>query len=113
MIEEFRVEKALDYLTDSVGDAAVAKAQRVYMEKYEKALIADIMKEKARENPQLPLAAQERDALSDPRYKIHLNGLKEAVREDEIHRGKRISAEVTINAWQTQEATSRAQLKVV
>jgi len=107
MISDDKVEKALDYLNDNVGDASVAKANRVYMEKYEKALIADIMKEKCKENPSLPLAAQEREALADPRYKIHLNGMKEAVRDDEWHRGKRISAEVVIQAWQTQSANHR------
>ena len=113
MIEEWRVEAAIEYLTDSPADAAEAKGQNVYMEEYKKALVADIMKERVRDNPQLPLAAQERDALSDPRYKMHINGMREAARNHELHKRKLISAEVTIAAWQTQESTSRAVLKMV
>jgi hypothetical protein len=112
MIPDERVEEALAYLNDCPADASVAKGQRTLLEKGEKRLIAVLMKEKCSANPNLPISAQERDALADPRYQIHVNGLAEAVREDEYHKLKRISSEAWIQAWQTYSANVRGAEKM-
>lgn len=105
MITEDDVEKAVDFLRDASRKAARARAERAYIEEFRKTLRAQIM----REHPDLPIAAQEREALADPRYQQHLRALKEAVEADEYMRWMLTAAEAKISAWQTQARIHRAQ----
>jgi hypothetical protein len=65
---------------------------------------AQIMKEHAGD----PLGAQEREAYDDPRYREHLEAIKEAVYADEYQRFMRGAAEAKIEAWRTQCSNRRA-----
>ena len=103
-ITETDIFKALDWLRDNADEAAQAKANRVHLEEMRKHLKAVLMKE----NASLPLAAQEREAYADPRYLIHLDGLKQAVFEEARLMNLRTAAEAKVSAWQTQEANNRA-----
>ena len=104
MINEQDVEKAVDYLRDSSNEAAVATANRKYLDEFRKSLKALIMKE----HLDKPVTAQEREAYSDKRYLKHLEALRDAIHQDERHKFKRQAAEAKIMAWQTQSANMRA-----
>lgn len=104
MISENDVEKAVDYLRDSAEACARSRAERIYLDEFTRALKAQIMAEHLAE----PVNAQERWALSDVRYRNHLEALKIAVYEDEKGRFLRSAAEAKIEAWRTQAANERA-----
>lgn len=104
MIRDEDIEKALDWLRDNSDECAVNRANRIYVEEYRKTVKAQIMKEHAEK----PLAAQEREAYSDPRYEEHLDALREAVRIDERGRFLRAAAEAKIEAWRTASSNMRA-----
>lgn len=104
MISDDDIDKAVEYLTKSAGEAARSRAHRVYIEEYRKTLKATIMAE----YPDHSIGAQERFAYADPRYLQLLEGLREAVENDERHRFLRAAAEAKIEAWRTYSATIRA-----
>lgn len=103
MIAEEDVEKAVLWLGQTATAAAQARANREYMDEYRKALRAKIMCE----NTGQPLAAQERDAMADPRYLAHLEVFKDAVQKDEHFRWLKVAAETKISVWQTQQRAGR------
>ncbi len=103
MIADDEVEKALDFLRDNAQKASKARAERAYMEAYSKVIKAQLM----RENDDKALGAQEAIAYADPRYKQHLEVMREAIERDEYHRWMQTAAEAKINAWQTQSANNR------
>lgn len=105
MISEDEVEKAVTYLAANAKKAAMARANRAYIEEYRKTIKATIMKEHA----QLAIGAQEREAYADERYRKHLEALKEAVAEDEYHRFMMAAAEAKLSCWQTLMRIQRAQ----
>ena len=109
MIEDKDIEKALDYLRDSMDDAAEAKANRVYMTEYRKVKKAELM---GRCNHEA-VNQQERFAYSHAEYKEFLLGLKEAIYQDMKHEFLREAADAKIQAWRTQQANSRAMEKIV
>lgn len=104
MISEDEIQKAVDWLRDNAHDSAQARANRIAMEEGRKRLKAVIMKEHVGE----PVSAQEREAYADPRYEVHLEGLRQAVYEDEKCRMLRAAAEAKIDVWRSFEATHRA-----
>lgn len=104
MISEEDAEKAVAYLKDSALPAARARAERVYIEEARKSVLATIMKKYA----DMPVNAQEREAMADPEYRIHLEAIREAVFKDEKFRLQRAAAEARIMAWQTESANYRA-----
>lgn len=108
MIQDDDIEKALDYLRDNAPKAAKAKAERIYMEEYRKTVKGQIM----RENDDKPLGAQEAIAYADPRYKQHLEAMREAIERDEYHRWMLVAAEAKVEAWRSQQANQRVLGKV-
>ena len=108
MIEDRDIEKTLSWLVHEATAGAQARANRVYLEESRKSLKAVLMKESGEET----VSAQEREAYAHPKYKAHLDGLKEAVFQDERYRWLLTTAEAKISAWQTMSRTARAQEKV-
>lgn len=108
MISDDDIEKAVDYLRDNSSKASKAKAERIYMEEYRKVVKAQIM----REHDDKPLGAQEAIAYADPRYKQHLEVMRDAIEKDEYHRWMLTAAEAKIEAWRTQSSNSRAMNKL-
>lgn len=104
MISEEDVEKAVSYLRSSAEGAAKARAERVYIEEARKSVLATIMKKYA----DMPVNAQEREAMADPEYKTHLEAIREAVYADEKFRLMRAAAEARIDAWRSLNANYRA-----
>lgn len=107
MISQDDVENAVDYLRDNARSAGQARANRIYLDEYRKVVKAQIMREHISD----ALGTQERNAYADPRYKTHLEALKEAVERDEYHRWMMVAAEAKIEAWRTQQANARAEGK--
>lgn len=103
MIPEDEVERAVQWLVENADKAAQARANREYMDEYRKSLRAQIMAE----NTDQPLAAQERDAMRDQRYRDHLDAFRIAVQEDERMRWLRIAAETKVSVWQSQQRAAR------
>ena len=108
MISYDDVDNALHWLQANAAVAAKARAEKIYLEEYSKSLKSLIMKEF--DNYKIPISAQEREALADPRYIGHLEGLREAVRRDAEMTFRRAAAEAHIQAWQTWSANSRGKL---
>ena len=106
MISDDDIGKALDFLRDNSQRAAKAKAERIYMEEYRKVVKAQIM----RENDDKALGTQEAIAYADPRYKQHLEAMKEAVEKDEYNRWMSTAAEAKIEAWRTMCSNNRAHV---
>ena len=103
MISDDEVQAALDYLRDYADKAAQATAHRKHCEEFRKAKLA--MLASGLDGSE---AARDRQAHAHPEYIEFLEGYKEAVRQDEMHRHRRKRAELTIEAWRTQTATQRA-----
>ena len=104
MIDEKEVEAAVDWLRDTANEAAQKRAERLYLDEYRKVLRAKLMKQ----HMDLPVSAQEREALADPKYEEHLQALKIAIDEDEKMRFLRVAAEAKIEAWRSMNANHRA-----
>lgn len=104
MIHEQEVEAAVDWLRDTANEAAQKRAERLYLDEYRKVLRAKLMKQ----HMDLPVSAQEREALADPKYAEHLQALKTAIDEDERMRFLRVAAEAKIEAWRSMNANHRA-----
>ena len=107
MISESDVERAVEFLRESAEKAAMARANRIYLESWVKVVLAQQMAEWTDES----LGAQERIARCSQEYQDALKGLREAVREDEYHRFKRDAAAALIEAWRTLQANARAEGK--
>ena len=103
MIREEDIERACEWLVEQAEECAQARADRIALEEGRKHLKAIIMKEHA----DIALGAQEREAYADPRYKTHLEGLREAVYKDEKLRYLRSAAETKIEAFRTLSANTR------
>ena len=104
MITEQEVEAAVDWLRDTAQEAAQKRAERLYLDEYRKVLRAKLMKQ----HMDLPVSAQEREALADPKYEEHLQALKIAIDEDERMRFLRVAAEAKIEAWRSMNANHRS-----
>lgn len=106
MISEAEIEKAVSWLRNNASKAAIARAERVYVEEYRKTIKAELMAEHDG-----TLGAQEAYAYGHTRYKDHLAAIREAVRIDEENRFLREAALAKIEAWRTQSSNLRAEGK--
>lgn len=98
-------EKALDFIREQAPHAAIAKANRVYMEEFRKTVKANCMAS----SDEKALAAQERDAYAHADYQAHLKVMQSAIEEDELYRWKMVAAQATIEAWRTHQANIRRE----
>ena len=108
MDREIDPHKAVDFIRDNGKFYAKAKADRVYMEEYRKSLKAILMKR----SMETAVNAQEREAYSHPEYVDLLNGLKEAVEQEERLRWEMVAAQARVEVWRSQEASNRVEGKV-
>ena len=109
MSEERDPHKAVDYILVNGKKFAKAKAERVYLEEYRKSLKAILMKRTI----ETSVAAQEREAYSDPEYLQLLQGIKEATEVEEKLRWDLIGAQARVEIWRTEQANNRAEGKAV
>lgn len=103
MISEADVQASVDYLFESADKAAQARADR-------HALTEGLKRIKALEMQKVggAVSAQERDALASEAYKVAIDGLREAVYQDEKLRALRDAHAARIEMWRTAQATMRA-----
>lgn len=104
MITEEEIEASVTYLQATADAAARARANRVVLEHGLKRVKALGM---MRHN-KMAVNAQEREAYASDEYGIALDGLKQAIFEDERHRALRDAHSAKIEAWRTAEATKRS-----
>jgi hypothetical protein len=102
-------QAAVDYMIAKSGEYAEAEAHKIYMEEMRKTIKAEEMKAaESRGNGEYKTAAmQEREAYASPRYKTHLEALKQAVERRERLRWMLIAAQARIEVWRSQEASNR------
>ena len=107
MSEDRDPHKAVDYILLNGKKFAKAKSERVYLEEYRKSLKAILMKRTI----ETSVAAQEREAYSDPEYLQLLQGIKEATEIEEKLRWDLIGAQARVEIWRTEQANNRAEGK--
>lgn len=104
LISEAEVERALDWLRDNADDIGVAKQDAYFtdgMVKHVKAL-------EMKKHNELPVSAQEREALATPAYRQALLDAAVAAGEYEKLRSLREAAAAKIEAWRSAGANYRA-----
>ena len=99
-------QEAVDYLIKHSKTYAIAESNKVYMEELRKTIKAECMKE-AELIGHKTAAMQEREAYASPRYKEHLQALRQAVEERERLRWLLIAAQERIAVWRSMEASNR------
>lgn len=109
MNEEIDIFKCLDYIRDNAKKYAQAKANRVYLEEYRKSLKAALMATQIGE----PVNAREIYAYAHHDYTRLLEGIKEAIEQEENLRWKLIAAQAKIEVWRSLSANQRAEAKVI
>lgn len=103
MISQEQAENASDYIRDHAAEFAQAKANRVQLEAFIKSKRAMLMQTANGDSS----AAKEMNALAHPEYIQCLDGLKEAVANEERLKWLFTAAELKVDIWRTQEANSR------
>jgi len=104
LVSDADVEKALDWLRDNANEIGAAKAVAIKTERMTKHIRALLMKEHA----DLPVSAQEREALADPRYLDAIAAEATAAGEFEKLRSLREAAAMKIEVWRSAGANFRA-----
>lgn len=100
-------DAAIEYIFKHGKLYAKAKAERIYLEEFRKSLKAIIMKRSF----ETTVNAQEREAYSDQEYIDLLKGLKAAVEQEEELRWGLVAAQARIEAWRTESANARAEVR--
>ena len=108
-MDEINVFRCLDYIRDHAKQYAQAKANRVYLEEYRKSLKAALMATQIGE----PVNAREIYAYAHHDYTRLLEGIKEAIEQEENLRWKLIAAQAKIEVWRSLSANQRAEAKVI
>lgn len=109
---EINIFRSLDFIRDNAEAYGKAKAKRIYLEEFRKTKKALCMRQ-AEAKGVHTVNAQERDAYSDPEYIQVIEGLREAVEEEERLRWLIVGAQAKIEVWRTIEANRRAEAKAL
>lgn len=107
---EINIFKALDFIRDKSGEYAKAKANRIYLEEFRKTKKAILMQTAERDG-KTSSVSQERDAYAHEEYKQLLDGIKEAIEEEERLRWLLVAAQAKIEVWRSLGANARAEAK--
>jgi hypothetical protein len=98
---------AVDFMYENAVKYSQAKANRFYLEKYRDSLKAELCKEALVAGYEA-VNAQEREAYSHPKYKRHLEAIRDAMQIEEQLKWQLVAAEARIEVWRSQEASNRA-----
>jgi hypothetical protein len=104
LISDADVEKALDWLRDNANEIGNAKANAIRTERMAKHIKALEMKK----HNELPVSAQDREALASAAYVGALEAEAVAAGEFEKLRALREAAAMKIEAWRTASSNYRA-----
>jgi hypothetical protein len=96
-------ERAVQWLIDAAQGIAKTRAERWRAEEMLKPTRALLMAEHAAK----PVNAQEREALSDPRYQAAIDRAAAAIEADELNRARVKAAEMKVDVWRSQQANLR------
>ncbi len=108
-LEDIDIFETLEYIKRTAPKYAKAKSERIYLEEYRKSLKATLMATQIGE----PVNAREIYAYAHPDYTLLLEGIKEAIAEEENLRWKLIAAQAKIEVWRSLSANQRAEAKVI
>lgn len=104
LVTDDDVEKALDWLRDNAADIGEAKKMAIKSEHMLKHIKALVMKHHA----DLPVSAQEREALASDRYAQAMDVAAEAAGTFERMKSLREAAALKIEVWRSMGANYRA-----
>lgn len=103
MISSDQVQESVDYLFETAFKSAQARANRTVLTEGLKRIQAiEFMQAEG------AVEAKKMAALASDAYGVALEGLKEAITQDEGYRALRDAHSARIEAWRTQEATKRS-----
>lgn len=100
--------KAIEYIQKHADIYANAKSNRIKIESYLKYLKATLMNRCEASS----LGAKETYAYSHPEYLEQINGLKQAVNDEEYMKYMLEAARMKVEVWKTQEYTKRVEMKL-
>ena len=103
MITDEQAERASDYIRDNAQTFAQAKANRIYLEEFRKSKKAILIQQISNGTVQ----EKESYAYAHDDYRQLLDGLKEAVEQEERIRWMMVAAQTKIEIWRTQSANER------
>ncbi len=103
MITDEEIEKANDFIRDNADKFAQAKANRVYLEQFRKSSKALLMQDSDEKTGM----AKETFAYAHEDYQLLLDGIKDAVHEEERLRWLFVAAQTKIDIWRTQSSNNR------
>lgn len=104
-MNEIDLEKTIHAMRQAAPMLAEAKANRVYLEQYRKSLKAILFSEA----PDGTIADKENYAYAHPKYLEVLDGLREAVKEEEELKWRMAAAQLKVEVWRTQRADRRTE----
>ena len=107
-MEEIDPTKALRYIQENAGKYAQAKANRIYIENYSKTLKSRL----ALESDKKTLGDREMEAYGSTQYEELMQGLKEAVEQEESLRWLLEAAKLKVEVYKTQEQSRRAEMRL-
>lgn len=102
-INEYRVQRAVDWLAEKAPQRAAARAARVHMEKFIKTVHAKLY----RQSNEATASAREMWAESHPEYIEALEAYRVTIEADELFREQSNAAAVLIDVWRTNQASLR------
>lgn len=105
LVTDEEAVQAATWMRDNAGEAAKARAERLYLEQFLKPKRSEIM---LRDHGYKSVSSAEMYAFGHPEYAELLAAYKEAVRADEKYRWLKAAADVKIEVWRTLESTRRA-----
>jgi len=97
--------EAIDYIIKNSAAHAQAKGNRVYIEQYRKTVKAQLMAQSTAKT----VSERETDAYGHAEYAALLDGLKEAVIQEEKLKFLLIAAQLRVDVWRTNQANNRKQ----
>jgi hypothetical protein len=99
--------RAIQYLIDTAPLYAKAKADRMYLEEFRKSKKAQLMSQAGTE----VLGKQETFAYAHQDYIQILEGIRDAVEQEERYRWLMTTAQAKISVWQTEQYNARLEVK--
>lgn len=100
---------AVNFLINNAPKYAKAKAERIYLDEWRKSKKALLMQESSESSA----AAKEMDAYAHPEYLTVLQGIKEAVEQEETLRWRLVAAQARIEVLRSAEASARVEGRAV
>lgn len=104
---EIDPNRAIEYIQQNAIKFAKAKADRIFIENYLKTVKAKVMNA----SDSGSLGAKEAEAYASPQYIEQLNGLKEAVEQEEHLKWMLTAAQARLDVYKVQEYTRRAEIR--